>query len=566
MLFDVKQFEQFFTGRPLQKGLSHFEKGELEFIERHGQEYHFHVKGEDLYVTKKGDKLLSYTCSCQNKIYCGHLSAALFYFQQEALGVSVKSNAAVKKKNPTGKRITVEDDLKKVEQEDLLAFISVSNNHPTETQIERFLRGKSTLRRSDIYQAQFNYLLEPFLQHAKLVQKQIEDLRGKMSGLIKKIKRAGKNKDSAVCLELAIVRFFLPLFNLRFAGDEKALFDIYHNAIAHLETVVKKLSTDERADWHATTLFSIATNKNLQSEAFFFFIPRLLSWMRKETELKHLAMLLKKRNMKIPYSQQLDKLRIVSLEVKLRHWDLFRPGAIPDEGRGEIELIIARVELDLCSGKINRAFKHLEAHYEKVKLSNKKQYGDYLGYLLVKAEAYGKKELELKYLREGFMQRLFILPVELERFSLLTPAKEFKTEIRELVNQLGKERKGYYFDKMATLLTKADLLEELIAELKKQNDKFSLVHEIALKKFPNYDTDFLKLYLAHLAGSLSRDVIYSHQLKIFNSAKHYLDRLPPEASLELIKNLLDQLGKTGHIYRHINETYDYPFLKEENNY
>jgi hypothetical protein len=45
-----------------------------------------------------------------------------------------------------------------------------------------------------------------------------------------------------------------------------------------------------------------------------------------------------------------------------------------------------------------------------------------------------------------------------------------------------------------------------------------------------------------------------------------LDKLPKELVVESIKKLLDQIGKTGHLYRYINTLYDYPFLKEEGNY
>ena len=92
------------------------------------------------------------------------------------------------------------------------------------------------------------------------------------------------------------------------------------------------------------------------------------------------------------------------------------------------------------------------------------------------------------------------------------------------------------------------------------------MHEIALKKYPDYTPAFLTLYMRHLAETLRQDSVYKYQVKVFNTAKEFLDKLPEETVIELIKKLLDQIGKTGHLYRHINEMYNYPFLKEEENY
>ncbi len=72
--------------------------------------------------------------------------------------------------------------------------------------------------------------------------------------------------------------------------------------------------------------------------------------------------------------------------------------------------------------------------------------------------------------------------------------------------------------------------------------------------------------MKHLAETLKQDSIYNYQVKVFNTAKIFLDKLPEPVVIELIKKLLDQIGKTGHLYRYINEMYDYPFLKDEGNY
>lgn len=567
MLFDVKQFEQVLNERILKKGLRLFEKGELEFIERlPGFEYHFSVNTVKLLLKKKGDKLLSYTCSCPNTSYCEHLSAALFYFQQEALGISARKKLPGKK-NSTVNNAATYSTLKKAETQTLLKFLKENKNQISQAGASSFLADKVTIGFTDIYTAQFGSILEPYLSQKKLDQKTTLKLKNEIDDLIKKIEEGFKRKKDSFFLNLAIVETYSLIFNMRFSGNEEPVFEIYHAAIKKLEKDFKNgLSGAEERQWLRTILNVVESNKNLQSESFLFLIPRFASIAKNESDLALLTSILKKRVYKIPYSHAFDKLLIARFEVALKEWKLFHVAFPLHEGAGEIELIIAKAELDLCGGKMQKAFKILEENYESVRTIYKNYYNDYLQYILVNARNYDLKELEIKYLRESFIQNLFILPDQLDRFLELLPEEDHLETLQELIERIRTKSKGYHFDKISMLLQKANLNDELIKELAKESNKFSLVHAIALKKLPEYTTNFLTLYMRHLAETLRQDSIYNYQVQVFNTAKEYLDQLPEKLVIELIKKLLDRIGKTGHLYRYINEMYDYPFLKENENY
>src|SRR5262245_24415961 len=93
MLFNAREFELIFSNQVLRKGLEFFERDKLSLIQRLPNNlYHFLIDGRfDLHVRKRGDKILSYSCSCEQSEFYSHFCAVLFYFQKETLGISVSA-------------------------------------------------------------------------------------------------------------------------------------------------------------------------------------------------------------------------------------------------------------------------------------------------------------------------------------------------------------------------------------------------------------------------------------------------------------------------------------------
>jgi hypothetical protein len=385
--------------------------------------------------------------------------------------------------------------------------------------------------------------------------------------LNKQIEKEIKRKQNFFYLHLALIKAFMPIFNLRFIGNEKPLFEVYYQTLEKLDSAYQKgLTLEEKNEWFKTTLASVESNKELESEAFLFLVPRYVCVTKSEFNLQLLNNSLKRRVYKASYTHAFDKLLIARFEVALVEWKLFKTAFPLHYEGGIVELIIAKAELLFCKNNSNKAFKLLESEYENVRTIHKNYYNDYLNYILEKAQKRDNKNVEMNYLHENFVHRLFIVEKDLDRYLELIPDNEKTGKLEELIEQIKSKSKGYHFDKVSILLLRANKLDELVRELAKQNNKFNLMHEIALKLYPNCSASFLTIYMKHLAETLRQDSIYAYQVKVFNGAKEFLDKLPKSQVIELIKKLLDQIGKTGHLYRYINEMYEYPFLKEHENY
>lgn len=570
MLFEVKQFEHFFKETILKKGLKLFEKGAVKMVEKQSRfDYHFFMEGDNLFLRKHGDKLMSYSCSCLRQSYCEHLSAAMFFFQQEALGISVKGkNTKLKRASSNlDENGYINRTLRKAECESLRKFIKEHNKTLSQNLILTFLSDKKTLLLSDAYAEQFQLMMEPYLTLKQINQTAIDSLCLEIDSLSKNIKSQLKTEEDLFHIHIGLVRVFFQMFQMRFLGDEKMLFEIYQNALEELDKSFKKgLSIKQKTEWFNLTINSVNDNKKLHGESFSFLVPRFVSFARSEQELLVLSRLLKKRTFKSPHFQHLDKLLIARLQTALKEWTLFKTAFPLHQEGGEVELIIAKAELQFCKQNFKNAFALLETHYEEIRTGYKALYKDYLTYILTNARHYKLPELEIKYLRESFIRQLFILPQDLERYLELIPASDHDKSIKELISAIKTTSQGYYLDKLTLLLLRANMLDELVAELSRSKNKFYVIHDVALRKYRDCSPAFLTHYMRHLAETLRQDSVYKYQVRVFTTAKEFLDKLPSGTVIELIKKLMDQIGKAGHLYRYLNELYDYPFLKEEENY
>lgn len=562
MLFDIRQFENYFKERILRKGLRIFQSGAVELMEKqNGFEFHFAISDHTLILKKKGDKLLSYACNCGEIFFCEHLSAAMFYFQQETLGIKINKGRLTKAKKEFDYSA-----VRKKEIKDLELFIKSSRNDLSSASITNFLVGRTAVLLSDVYAAQIKHVFEPYLATQPNVIG-LKELEGELEVLIRKIKKGFKKKEDVFYLQAGIVKAFLFLSPFRPEDRENYLKEIYSKALQALEVrFVKGLSNPEKLEWFNLTLASIESNKILQGETFTFLLPRFLSFATTKSELRAIRSLLEKRHYKRSYSQTFDKFLIAKLQAAEKERQLFKVALPPELAGREPEFTIARAELFFCAGQVDKGFKVLEAQYEFVKENRKNQLSDYLDYIVLGAKTYQRSEIEMNYLRQGFIHRLFIVLEELERFLSLIPKEKQEESIQQLLKEIRNTARGYFQDKIAVLLLRGNMLDELVRELERQHNKFGLMHEIALRKFPEYTPGFLNLYIRHLSESLKQNPVYNFQLQTFAKAKTYFDKLPISVVNGLIKKILDQVGKAGHFYRYVNELYDYPFLKEEHNY
>src|SRR5687767_11065314 len=100
MLFSIAEFEHYFTEATLKKGLRHFDKGRVERVSSSARPgYHFLVREQDLFLKKKGDGILSFTCSCSAGVFCEHLAAVLFFLNRDSLQLGNGNNGHMRLMN-----------------------------------------------------------------------------------------------------------------------------------------------------------------------------------------------------------------------------------------------------------------------------------------------------------------------------------------------------------------------------------------------------------------------------------------------------------------------------------
>jgi len=514
MSFDIRHFEQFINERILKKGLRLFESGRVEYVGRQtGGESQFVVDGNySLSLRKRADKLSAYTCSCGKAAYCEHLVAVLFYFQQDTLGLFIKKQA----KRKAGK-----------------AALRRQNKIVLKTVFE-------------IYVEELEQLLEPDLQKKTLGQQDCEALYAALQKLLHDKKHAKYELHLAMAVVLPLVS------DLRLQGHEAKLQELLKESLAALrQRFDAGLNEEERRAWLAATVVSVRSTTLLRSDVFLFFIPRLMSFIKQRGELEKLSTALSKRRYKVSYQERFDKLMIAKLEVALRELKLFKTPVPAELCSAEAELIIARVELELCSHKITAAFNRLALNHDVIRQQHPFYYNAYLDYVITKARDEKKPHIEISYLEKNFMNSPHISPGYLKRYTEIVPRKELDAKVNELIAWLRQKPDAFMFDKTADLLFYTNRLDELTDEIRRQENKFSLLNNVLIKKLPRFSEDDLALYVSRLGQALDDAGYYHFQQRIFDKAMLYLGQLPSRLVQRLVSSLLDEVGRTKQISRYI---------------
>lgn len=559
MLFNIKQFEQLFQEKDLKKGLALFLKGEVDPIATPStSDFILLIKGQELSIKLKGEKVISFKCACQSESYCQHLSAALFYLQRDTFAGHLKEPGRIKlQKEEVLFRKEKEKQAKnrKKDLEKLSSFISKQNRQVFMWELKQLLSENSSLVAYDMYGVLFDQLLEPFRALPILGQSALETIVTQLQNYVDKSKQ--QEQTEAIHFYLALSGAFVQVFHFRFAVENTKLIQLFEQLVFELEWYHdRNLNAETEELWYRAVMFSIENNKHLASRVFETLLPMWVSKTKDKQKLWHLGETLSKRHLKPSYSERFDKLLIARLMVYLRESKLFKVPLPLIGGEDTVEFMIAKAELDFFSGKPARAFKTLEAAYEDVKLNRGVYYQEYLEYFLSQAKKHKRNDLELIYLRESFVNGLFILPEKLWYFLDLLPANERSDEIGRLLALVKRNPFNYSHDKVVVLLWEDKRWDELISELKKHKNKFQLLHEVLLKKFPDYSTSLLDLYAKHLIASILEKEFYPYQKQLFNKALEYLRKLPAQETRPFVTLVLNGLLKQSQIYRYIKEEFD----------
>jgi hypothetical protein len=530
MIFDAKEFEHFVDERSLKKGYRLFEKGLPELEKPSALEYNFHIGGNHIHIRKRGDKILSYRCTCGRARSCEHLGAAMFYFQRNALGISGKPGSS--------------------------PVIKIGGRHyeiPHPVQPASAKRHPS-LKQKTVYDEcseQLCEVLKPFVFARKLDNEKIGALHAALSDFLAKA-IATHTRENHLCVYLAAYAELAPLFNLRFPGDETPLRSWYAGIAAKIGGFYAKgLPAAGREALQIATLRSLRNDKCLPSGAFEFLLPRYLCAHPSHDGLAAVAALLEKRNLKTGYLRRLDKLLIARIQLHVKT-ERGPEANMPFRFRRyPAECALAMAELDFCSDRKDKAFARLESALEPVRAQQNDAYQDYLNILIGNAARYHRTDLEIRYRKRSLLQAMFIRQDELDQLLRLFPVQRRPGVIKSLLEEMKTSPAVNTFDKIAALLLAGNQLDELQKEMNGQDLRFDFIHDVAMRKGAACDERFLKSYVSNLTRAMVSSQVHSHQMKLFGQAKEFFRKLSnpmaDKASLLLLDGLSDNLPVTAEV-------------------
>ena len=542
MLFNAGEFEHHFTNALLKRGLRLFERGHLEMQGRlSSYEYKFLVESlYELQVKKKGDQVLGYTCSCNKPDFCEHLCAVLFYLQKDALGISVKTKrGAQSSKRVAALAPNLSQILKSLDQNALIGFIEeYAETNPLfrETVLAYFSSGDEE-NAFNFYSIALRNILASFAATENLQQKHLDDVYIRVQALQAKYAAV---RGALYYLRLAIIVEIPAIFSVRLTGNENGLLKLMEeNCVELADDYAKGLSTVEKKSWIEATFRFLKKTSPVFAPVFSFLLPRAITLLKDKEGANELKKLLERKQLRLIRSNtHLNLLEMVRLQLAIKEAELFKTPFPFKKYSHDPELVLARAELYFCGGKTDKAFNFLEERYEALEVDFPAGLSTVTEYIISKAKEKRNAELEIKYLKKQFIFGLHVLPPALDRFIELIPEKKQSAQLNAVIADIKAHSKIDPVDKISVILLRSGRLDDLVKELQKQNNRFSLVNKIALQSLPDYTPGLLAVYVQHLAAALHDAKYTNFQQPLFMLAKKYLDRLPRRTANEMVAELL----------------------------
>lgn len=510
MLFDQKEFEHKIEENKLEKGLKLFINNKLELKDKAENTFTFliHEKSAgEISIRINGGRILNYTCYCLSKNYCEHLAAANFYLQQEILKFE---KPAKKKKTETIKRISNHKILQK-------------------------------------YQNSIKIIIATFAALPKLKQTQTEAINKKINFELS----GASTLRQQFYFHLAIILELPKLSNFNYSEKENVLSNFAKNSLKEIGiSFVKGLDNHERSAFKEAANNSVRSQSNFRTGFFSFLISRVCVFEKDKNVLEYLRSQLKKRKQNRNRLDPIDRKTIAELQLSIMLAKLNGKTYSTKNYEYTLELPIALAELEFCKNKNEKAFTILKQYSEKVKPKNLNKYHDLIDEILNFAREKNNQKIEAEYLKEKFIYGFVIDEKELERYLEIE-----NCQVEALIKEIKTHSVFYTFEKIAVVLFHQNMFEELIEEIKKEKNKFRLLHKVAIKKFPEYDAKLIDLYINHLVQAITDAKFPYFQEQIFNTAKLYLDKLPIDLRKKTLEILKAKLMYERHVLKYISEIY-----------
>jgi hypothetical protein len=233
-------------------------------------------------------------------------------------------------------------------------------------------------------------------------------------------------------------------------------------------------------------------------------------------------------------------LKVAKIQIALQGKGSLQVEFPVKSGANNIEMAIAISELAFAGNKMQKGFNILENKY--LELCERRVYPLALkDWILQKSIDLRNEKAEARFLKESFVNEPMISPAKLRRF-LKICGENSASEIRLLIKKIKGRKEYYSFEKVALLLAFDNRIDDLATEFRKEDQKFFLIHEIAMLMLPVQHQAFLAEYMRHFFLAISATRNFIHQQKIADQASAFINKLPVAAYSKVMAELAERLG------------------------
>lgn len=550
MLFELKEFEHFFSAAVLRKGWTLFTANKIEVLpEIKGGKRRFTVASEVLEVQRRGDVVLSYHCSCERAYLCEHLAALAFFLQKD---IFPQKSSTRKKHNEQGPLANFRLALAAVRNKPLKEFFA--NSPPNEALVRKYFSDPGA-GHLELYALFWKQLFQPYLQKELLTQKHLDGILNEIRRQQKAHHQARKPENTSL-FNLSCLIEGVSLSALRNSGDETALPHLWRDLKTQLDGRFQKgLSKEEKLFWVQALLLFLRESKHFYPDLSLFLLPRTLQLSKSRSFYAELTTLLEQKNYQQHYGEPFHFLRISKCMVYLQRKKLFKEALPSLYERDELECLLAQTELLASQSKINKVMHLLVKTYESWSPAQKARQSNFRDYALNKAREGEDKAMELYFLKESLVFDLYIHPEKLKATLRLIPAHNKRAEVDALIQRIRQTNSELAQDKVNTLLLETQRLDELVKELKKQNNSFLLLHKVLVQKWPQYTNFDLEVYLQQLMQAFSNRRVFHKPEDLFSFAMTFLHKLPARDREKMKEGILSKLGGKSLLHQFVSDLF-----------
>jgi hypothetical protein len=312
---------------------------------------------------------------------------------------------------------------------------------------------------------------------------------------------------------------------------------------AVLKNLKKDLSISEKDILFSACAHSFSNSRLFETRLFSFYMPYCARHITSKSKLEELKVLLNKRELKHRFPGEAD-VKLVS-KYHLERLTGTAQG-IKTKNETNAEFFISETEFDFAKGHIVKAFKKLDKGLVELKALKPATLLNYLEFCIERAAEYKDLVKEMSYIREWIIYSPHLNKHYLKRIKNNLSEEALVRFTDEVIGEL-KTSVHDNFEKISELLLTSKRYDDLVKIISKQQNKFRLLNEIAIKKFPDYDDYLFSIYVKQFQSAINSALETHYQKQILENALQYINKLPKKSRIELLSALSEVTGRNSYI-------------------